>query len=100
MVGLKRRYPFVDVLLLPDACEESLEFAVAQTKTILGRRLEGRGEDAGTGSLAHAEDVDQIIQRLMEKMGPAASDYIEEVDGIGYRFKPGMAEILRSGLLQ
>lgn len=98
MIRLKEQYPAAVPLLLPAGSEENFQFGIAQAKKLMQIEKAGHADErpcAAQDSVpSHEEEVDALMNQLMEKLGPAASEYIEEVGGVGYRFKPGALQLL------
>lgn len=84
----KEIYPTGNAMLLPMGSSENWETAVTQVLgTKKGDVVHSQPQEDQVILSAHAELVDEQMQQLIEKLGPAAADYFEEIDGVGYRFK-------------
>ena len=93
-LNLKRLHPEIDVLLLPAESDSALEIAVKSAVTMHRKKAPAAGSYASAGLSSHEDEVAKLIHSLKERLGPEASDLIEEVEGVGYRLKPGAARIL------
>ena len=94
-LDIKKQHPNTNVILLPAESDSALEFAVEYTIRMLRVKEPSDGaSELPASHISHVEEVDELVRQLKQRLGPEAAEYIEEVEGIGYRFKPGAARIL------
>lgn len=94
-LDLKKQHPKVNVILLPAESDSALEFAVENTIRMLRMKEPSDGVSGPpAGHMSHVDEVDELVRQLKQRLGPEAAEYIEEIEGVGYRFKPGAARIL------